>query len=291
VPDSDAAFKTKVVLMGCLAVAAVAVAFAFPRFGQDPSYHAFADQRPFAGVPNLLNVASNVVFAVAGSLGLRFVWKHDGASTEQGERVAAALLFSSTILVAAGSAYYHLCPTNQTLVWDRLPMTVAFMSLLALLIGDRIGPRAGRWLLGPLIAVGTGSVLRWWLTEAAGRGDLRLYALVQFFPMLAIPLMLLLFPGRYHGAAGFGWMLGWYALAKVFELLDRQIFAVGGVVSGHTLKHVAAGIAVLQLWRAMHRRANRAGGATQHPDTIPADRKETAPGGISSLRPLEAPWN
>jgi hypothetical protein len=170
-------------------------------------------------------------------------------------------------------------------------MTVVFMSLLALLIGDRIGPRAGRMLLGPLIVLGTGSVLWWRLTEAAGRGDLRLYALVQFFPMLAIPLMLLLFPGRYHGAAGFGWMLGWYALAKVFELLDQQIFAIGGVVSGHTLKHVAAGIAVLQLWRAMRRRANRAESAAQLADTIPAGRKETALSGISALSRLEAPWN
>lgn len=289
--NSDAAFRTKVVLMGCLAVAAVAVAFAFPRFGQDPSYHNFADQRSFAGIPNLLNVASNLVFAAAGLLGLRFVWNRDSAFAELWERTAAALLFGSTILVAAGSAYYHLHPTNQTLVWDRLPMTVAFMSLLALLIGDRIGPRAGRWLLGPLIVLGTGSVLWWRLTEAAGRGDLRLYAMVQFFPMLAIPAMLLLFPERYTGAAGFGWTLAWYALAKVFELLDQQIFALGGVVSGHTLKHVAAGIAVLQLWRAMRRRGSRAGGSSQLPDTIPAGRKETALSGISLLRPLEAPWN
>jgi len=289
--DSDTAFKAKVALMGSLAVAAVAVAFAFPPFGQDPSYHNFADRRSFAGIPNLLNVASNLVFAAAGLLGLRFVWNNGRAFAEPWERIAAALLFSSTILVAAGSAYYHLCPTNQTLVWDRLPMTVAFMSLLALFIGDRIGSPAGRWLLAPLIVAGTGSVLWWWLTEAAGRGDLRLYAVVQFFPMLAIPVMLLLFPRRSTGTAGFGWTLGWYALAKVFELLDQQIFAIGGVVSGHTLKHVAAGIAVLQLWRAMRRRANRAGGAAQLPDTIPAGRKEAALGGISSRRRLEAPWN
>ncbi len=289
--NTDAAFRTKCILMGSLAVAAVAVAFALPRFGQDPGYHNFADQRSFAGIPNLLNVASNLVFAVAGLLGLGLVRNDGSAFAEPWERIAAAVLFGSTILVAAGSACYHLCPTNRTLVWDRLPMTVAFMSLLALLIGDRVGLRAGRWLLAPLIALGTGSVLWWRVTEAAGRGDLRPYALVQFFPMLAIPAMLLLFPGRHNEAAGFGWVLGWYALAKVFELLDRQVFAIGGVVSGHTLKHVAAGIAVLELWRAMRRRANRAGGAMQLPDTIPAGRKETALSGISSLRRLEAPWN
>lgn len=234
--------------MICLGIAAVAVAFAFPRLAQDPRYHEFADQRTIAGIPNLLNVVSNAVFAVAGILGLRFVWKHAWLP-------AAATFFLSTVLIAAGSAYYHVRPTNQTLVWDRLPMTVAFMSLLALVIGDRIDARAGRRLLGPLIAVGIGSVIYWRLTEAAGRGDLRFYALVQFFPMLAIPLMLFLFTGRYFGTAGFFWMLGWYVVAKVCELLDRQIFSLGDVVSGHTLKHLAAGMAVFCLWQTLRRRA------------------------------------
>jgi hypothetical protein len=160
------ALRTKVVLMICLGVAAAAVVFAFPRFAQDPRYHEFADQRRIAGVPNLLNVVSNAMFAVAGILGLRLAWKHARGP-------AAVAFFLSAVLVAAGSAYYHVRPTNQTLVWDRLPMTVAFMSLLALVIGDRIDVRAGRLLLGPLIAVGMGSVIYWRLTEAVGRGDLR----------------------------------------------------------------------------------------------------------------------
>ena len=47
-----------------------------------------------------------------------------------------------------------------------------------------------------------------------------------------------------------------YALAKTFEALDPQIFALGGVVSGHTLKHLAAAAAaawllrVASAWRA-----------------------------------------
>jgi hypothetical protein len=233
--------------MICLGIAAAAVAFAFPRFAQDPQYHDFADRRCIAGVPNLLNVVSNAVFAVAGILGLRLAWKH-------ARLPAAATFFFSAVLIAAGSAYYHVRPTNQTLVWDRLPMTVAFMSLLALAIGDRIGMRAGRLLLVPLIGVGIGSVIYWRLREAAGRGDLRFYALVQFFPMLAIPLMLLWFPGRYFGTAGFCCVLGWYVAAKVCELLDRQIFSLGGIVSGHTLKHLAAGMAVFWVWRTLRRR-------------------------------------
>ena len=256
--------STKVALVVCLGIAGAVVAFAFPPLAQDPRYHDFADQRTIAGIPNLLNVASNVVFAVAGFVGLR-----------RGRRcgVAATTLFAAAILVAAGSTYYHLHPNNQTLVWDRLPMTLVFMSLLALVIGDRIGTRAGRPVFGPLLAVGIGSVVWWRLS-----GDLRLYALVQFFPMLAVPLMLFLFRGRYR-AVGFCWVLGWYVLAKVFELADRQVFAMNGMVSGHTLKHLAAGIAVIQVWRMVL------------PDTIPAGRKAASAIGISLLRRLEAPWN
>jgi hypothetical protein len=262
--STSSAFRAKVALVVCLGIAAVVVAFAFPRLAQDPRYHDFADQRTVAGIPNLLNVLSNAVFAVAGFLGLR-------RGRQRG--VAATTLFASAILVAAGSAYYHLHPNNQTLVWDRLPMTLVFMSLFALVIGDRIGPRAGQAVFGPLLAVGIGSVVWWRLS-----GDLRLYALVQFFPMLAVPLMLFLFRGRYR-AAGFCWVMGWYVLAKVFELADRQVFAMGGIVSGHTLKHLAAGIAVVQIWRIVL------------PDTIPAGRKGTSAIGISLLRRLEAPWN
>jgi len=258
--STSSGFRAKVALVTCLGIAATVVAFAFPPFAQDPRYHDFADQRTMAGIPNLLNVLSNAVFAVAGFFGL---------GRQRG--VAATTLFASAILVAAGSTYYHLHPNNQTLVWDRLPMTLVFMSLLALVIGDRIGPRAGQAVFGPLLVVGIGSVLWWRLS-----GDLRLYALVQFFPMLAVPLMLLLFRGRYS-AAGSCWVVGWYVLAKVFELADRQVFAMGGVVSGHTLKHLTAGIAVVQILRIVL------------PDTIPAGRKEPSASGISLLRRLEAP--
>jgi len=35
-----------------------------------------------------------------------------------------------------------------------------------------------------------------------------------------------------------------YAVAKGFELADRPIFALGEIVSGHTLKHLVAAIAL-----------------------------------------------
>ena len=35
--------------------------------------------------------------------------------------------------------------------------------------------------------------------------------------------------------------------AKVFEFCDQPIYALGGIVSGHTLKHLSAGLAFLPL--------------------------------------------
>ena len=68
-------------------------------------------------------------------------------------------------------------------------MTVAFMGLFASTIGERIDFRAGLWLLWPLVWLGLASVYSWHTSEQRGAGDLRLYYFVQFYPMVAIPLM------------------------------------------------------------------------------------------------------
>ena len=198
------------------------------------------------GIPNLLDVISNLPFAVVGVLGLRFVGRRKEAFTESWERAAFAVMFAGIGLTALGSTHYHLAPDNATLFWDRVPMTIVFMSLFAIVIGDRIGWDAGRRLLLPLLAAGIASVVYWRWT-----GDLKFYGLVQYFPMLAILLMVLLRPRAYTGTAWLAGAMCWYALAKIFEMLDAQIFALGQVVSGHTLKHLAAGAATWWLLRMM----------------------------------------
>jgi hypothetical protein len=45
--------------------------------------------------------------------------------------------------------------------------------------------------------------------------------------------------------------------AKLFELFDKQIYALGGIVSGHTLKHLSAGLAFLPLVFLVRRMATR----------------------------------
>ena len=229
------------------AAAVVAMVFV-PPIAQDPAYHDFADRRRMLGLPNTLDVVSNAGFVVVGILGLLFL-RRPGAPRSRYERRASAVLFAGLLVTAAGSVYYHWAPDDATLFWDRLPMTLLFMSMFALVLGDRIGERAGeRWLV-PLLVAGAASIVYWRWT-----GDLRFYAVIQFFPFLAVLLLLALFPPRYDRSADWVVLIGWYALAKVCEVLDRPVFALGGWVSGHSLKHLTAALAAWWLLRMLQLR-------------------------------------
>lgn len=232
--------RWKVAVVVATAVAAVAWAFLSPRISQDPGYHDFADRRTLLGVPNALDVLSNLAFAVAGLFGIRLIVSGRAGFADPRERLPWLVLFVGVTLTSLGSAWYHLAPSNQTLVWDRLPMAIAFMGLLAALVSERIDPRAGLLLLGPLVVVGLATVLHWHLTEQAGAGDLRPYYAVQLYSLAAIPLLLLLFPARSSGSWVYLVALAAYVAAIVLEQADRAVFGVGGVVSGHTLKHLLA---------------------------------------------------
>jgi hypothetical protein len=240
--SSPAGFAIRVGLVVALGVVVTAGLYSWPALPQDMHYHKFADQRTILGVPHCLNVLSNVPFLIVGLLGLGFLASARGrvAFVEPEERRPYFIFSLGIALTAFGSAYYHFDPTNDRLLWDRLPMSIAFMALFAGVIGERINARAGRVLLFPLVTLGLASVLYWHETEKNGAGDLRPYFLVQFFPMLALPLIMELFPPRYTRTGDLWVALGLYALAKVVELLDGQIFAVLRVMSGHTLKHLVA---------------------------------------------------
>ena len=125
-------------------------------------------------------------------------------------------------------------------------MSIAFMALFAGIVVDRIDEKAGRILLPALVILGIVSVSYWHLTERAGDGDLRLYIVVQFFPMLAIPLICLLFPPRKLNCGYVVPMFLLYTTAKVFEHLDDEMFTLlGHTISGHSLKHLFAAMAAL----------------------------------------------
>ncbi|WP_173236155.1 ceramidase domain-containing protein [Legionella antarctica] len=211
-----------------------------PRIPQWSSYHQFVDVRKTWGIPNFWNVVSNIPFFLVSILGLISVqqqWKNNNLTIK--EIIVFLILFMGILLISIGSSYYHWSPDNNRLVWDRIPITIVFMSLLALTIMERVNFHLGLWLLIPLIALGIYSVLYWHWTELSGQGDIRLYGLVQFYSIFLILFILLLFPKPYPPLYLYIWMFIFYVLAKLFEYLDP---IMDGLLSGHTLKHLCAAI-------------------------------------------------
>jgi hypothetical protein len=238
------------VLAGAVALVALAVGV-LPGIPQAPEYHLFADRRQLLGVPNALDVLSSAAFVAVGALGLLVLHRRAGAAEEPG-RPAWRVLFWGVIATGLGSAWYHLDPTNDTLVWDRLPMAVGFMALLSALVAERLHAELGRRLLAPLVLAGVASVAYWYLGELRGEGNLVPYAIVQFGTLAAIPLVLL--AGRGRDRADWMIALGLYALSKGLEVSDAAVLDAVGV-SGHTLKHLFAAAGIGWLVRMLSRRA------------------------------------
>ncbi|QJD30036.1 ceramidase domain-containing protein [Methylococcus geothermalis] len=255
-------------LLLVLAALAVIGALCVPAIPQDPAYHGFADGNARFGIPNFWNVMSNLPFLLIGLAGVLEVCRGRPAILAE-FRIAYLIFFAGVALVAPGSAYYHLNPNNATLVWDRLPMTVAFMALFAIVVAEYLSVPLGRRLLWPLLAIGIVSVFYWDFTETRGRGDLRLYGLVQFLPMALIPLILLLFRSRFGGTAYLWAVFGAYAAAKAAELLDEPIFRMFHPLSGHALKHLLAALGVSIFLAAIRRRS------TVSPSPVCHHEKET----------------
>jgi hypothetical protein len=235
-------------LVGSLTACALA-AVLVPAMPQPLSYHAFADCRAFWSVPNFLNVLSNLPFLIAGCWGMALILVGGGRFIEQRECLPYLVFFLGALLTAFGSAYYHLAPDNARLVWDRLPMTLGFAGLVSAAIAERGNLRTGLRLLWPLLALGAFTVVYWYATELAGRGNVIPYGLYQGWSILAIVLLITLFPAtRYSHGRYLAWAAAWYGFAKVFETFDLAVFrASGGMVSGHSIKHVLAAIGVFAI--------------------------------------------
>lgn len=229
-------------LLLALSLLAIAATMLAPSIPQNPEYHDFADDSRLLFIPNGLNVLSNLLFMWIGCEGLYRVLRRKTVSLLDGIYPAYPTFFAALILIALGSGYYHWSPDNQTLAWDRAAMTLAFASFFSIVLAERVSLRAARGLFPLLLVAGIGSILFWQYTESMGQGDLRPYALVQFLPLLLIPLILFSFKPRYSRGSDIWSMLAWYVAAKVVELLDHQVYATLGVISGHSLKHLCAGI-------------------------------------------------
>jgi len=246
--------KSGVVLIFVLALFSLAVLFNQDPIAQDVNYHLFKDSRNILRIPNFWNVVSNVPFLIVGILGLYEISVSARLRIIDDIKIAYIFLFSGITLVAFGSGYYHLLPNNQTLVWDRLPMTIAFMALVSIIISEFISVRIGKALLLWLILAGISSVLYWHFSELRGEGDLRYYAFVQFFPILVIPIILICFKSRCTGVNAYWWLLVAYIVAKAFEYFDGEIYRVLGVISGHSIKHIVAALGTYILLFSYQRR-------------------------------------
>ena len=246
------------ILIGLLAVGLLGLLYVDP-IPQDLDYHRLADTRAFFGIPNFNDVVSNAAFALVGVLGLIAV---SGESrhvlfVSPVDARPYLIFFAGVALVSLGSAWYHWAPSNERLLWDRLPMSIAFMAFTAAIIADRIHARAGNtWLLPVLVILGLSSLLYWHHTEQLGRGDLRFYAFVQFYPVIVLPVVLWLFPDyRYVVGRYVAWVFAWYGLSKVLEHFDDEVFGMFGyTISGHTLKHLAAAVSAFVVLRMLSSR-------------------------------------
>ncbi|ADJ29679.1 ceramidase domain-containing protein [Nitrosococcus watsonii] len=217
---------------------------------QDLAYHAFADRRSLLGIPNFFDVISNLPFVLIGILGVRVSL----GRLPRAILPAWLMFFMAVSLVGVGSAYYHWAPDNDTLVWDRLPMTVGFMSLFVALLGEYLDRRLVQRLLYPAVLIGACSVVYWHFMD-----DLRFYAWVQFMPLTMIAMLLTLYRSRFEQNGLLLIALGCYVLAKVVEYYDAEIFQLlGATVSGHTLKHLLASAGCLTMavlvikWNGKH---------------------------------------
>lgn len=220
------------------------------------SYHNFADQRAWLGIPNAADVLSSLGFAVIGCWGLHGLWSQGNERAIRAGWPGYRLFLLSLILTTLGSAFYHLAPDNGLLIWDRLPIALACGGLLAGVRADWV-PNVNAARTAALLAtVAMASVLWWYVTQTNGQGDLRPYLLLQALPLFLIPLWQFLYHAPRADRLAFGVAIALYAAAKVAELLDHQVFASLHWMSGHTLKHLLATAAAAVIAGRLLRRSH-----------------------------------
>ena len=241
------------VVCGALAATLIAVFLAGPRL-HTLTNAGYADNRPFLGVPNLLNVASNFAFLLVGAAGLALCAAGEGPRP----RASWAAFYAGLLLTSLGSAWYHLAPSDATLVWDRLGMTVAFVALFIAVLQQSTGVSLQRYVLIPALCAGTASVL-WWRAT----GDLRPYAWVQAAPLAGVVLSVACgwLPAPLRRALA--WALVLYVVAKLAETFDARILRLtGALLSGHTLKHLLAAASAAVILAAQYRHPAGIAGAS-----------------------------
>jgi hypothetical protein len=225
-------------------LAVIGIGLLLPPIPQPESYHHFADQRSWGAIPNAADVISNSIFIAAGALGL-YRLKQPLDEIQQA-RLPLSVFFLGLVLTGAGSAYYHWIPNSQTILVDRLPMVIAFAGVIGAFLAQRVSVWIG--VIRLIAGLGVGAV---GLIVSAATGNLALYLALQFGGLAGLVIGLLVFK---NGNDPIPWwaLIAWYAVAKTFELGDHAVWDfTQQMVSGHTLKHLAAGMAGVVLVQAL----------------------------------------
>lgn len=211
---------------------------------QPAHYNDFADRSVLFGIPHAGDVLSNLGFAMVAAWGwIRLHPKRDHAALARGW-CGYRLFLIGLLLTAVGSAYYHLAPDNERLVWDRMPIGLAAVGLLAAVRAEtRSDTHASRYA-AILVVLAFLSVGWWYYTDSPRQpGDLRPYLLLQTLPLVLVPLWQAIYGTSHRDRVWFGVAVLLYVLAKLAEVWDHELLATLGWISGHTLKHLLAAAA------------------------------------------------
>ena len=223
------------------------IALLGPSVSQPASYHQFADQHPWFGIPFAMDVLTNLPFALWGVMGLLRLHQLPPERLEASQRATATLFFTGLVLTAICSGWYHWAPRDAGLAVDRLGMVVAFAGLIGLAAAGRISARIGLTVPFAVLLLGPLSVASWAMT-----GNVLPWVVLQFGGMTLV-LWMARIP-RLVGALPIRWgvVIGIYALAKLLEQGDHQVYALlGNTISGHSLKHVVASLAAWPVLSAL----------------------------------------
>ena len=242
--------KKIIILISLFAVSLIAVVL-IGEIKQPQSYHNFADNRTFFGIPNFFDTISNLLFLVVGMTGSWFVYKN----VRREARYSWLTLFAGVTLVSLGSGYYHWNPNDTTLVWDRLPLNIGFMGLFSAVMTEFINPKLEKFTLVPAVIIGVLSVIYWHYAD-----DLRFYIWLQAVTFLAITAVIIMYRGRFTLRRYLLYAFGLYTLSKFAEFSDRTIYsATNNLLSGHTLKHILAALAVFYIYLMLKKREPKEG--------------------------------
>jgi thiamine transporter ThiT len=222
--------------------------------------HPFVDARVLWGIPNALDVLSNLSFIGMGVWG--FFALHRAPAVPVATRQAATVFFIGLLLTCLSSSFYHWGPDAWGLAVDRAGMAVAFAGVLGLAAAERVSQRAAPWVWGGVLAAGLLAIM---VNFAAG--VVAPWAVVQFGGMAVVlwAAMQRAPGGALDSSLGIRWtvLIAIYVVAKLLELGDEAVFhASQEIISGHSLKHLAASLAALPVIYALRHNAKQGDKAT-----------------------------